>query len=326
MGNTRNESARDFQANRDAFLERPLPSNTEAERAILGSILLDNNLINQAIENIVPDDFYSPFHRAVFAGMMALFENGQKLDPILIGEELKKVGKLESYGGVAAISNVTYGLPHFDNIFHYLNLVVGKSHLRQMIKACNTIVSEALAEDDEPEIVIDNAEKLVFAVADAKRQKREGFKQLAGLTQDVLAETSEFARARGTGNGAIITGLQTGFRDVDALTGGLQKQDLILFAARPGLGKTSFVLNIAQRASKLSGAVVGFFSLEMSKKQLALRALCTEAMVDSFRMRQGFLARNEWERLADALGVINDTRVFIDDTPGLSTLELSTLR
>ena len=126
---------RDFQTNRDQFLERPLPSNTEGERAILGAILLDNALVNQAIELLAPEDFYSPFHRAVFTGMIALFERGVKIDPILIGEELKKEGKLESYGGVAAIANLTYGLPHFNNIFHYAKLVSEKALARNLIKA-----------------------------------------------------------------------------------------------------------------------------------------------------------------------------------------------
>lgn len=224
--------ARDFQANRDQFLERPLPSNTEGERAILGAILLDNSLINQAIEQLGADDFYSPFHRAVFNGMIALFERGAKIDPILIGEELKKEGKLESYGGVAAIANLTYGLPHFNNIFHYAKLVSEKALARNLIKACNTIVSEALAEEDEAEIVLDRAEQLIFALAN--KRTKQSFTAVRPVAEDVFVKVQEYAQRK---DASALTGLTTGYRDLDSMTSGLQKNDLIIVAARPSMGK-----------------------------------------------------------------------------------------
>ncbi|HEX9930574.1 MAG TPA: replicative DNA helicase [Pyrinomonadaceae bacterium] len=224
--------ARDFQANRDQFLERPLPSNTEGERAILGAILLDNSLINQAIEQLTPDDFYSPFHRAVFNGMIALFERGAKIDPILIGEELKKEGKLESYGGVAAIANLTYGLPHFNNIHHYAKLVSEKALARNLIKACNTIVSEALAEEDDAEIVLDRAEQLIFALAN--KRTKQSFVAVRPVAEDVFVKVQEYAQRK---DASALTGLTTGYRDLDSMTSGLQKNDLVIVAARPSMGK-----------------------------------------------------------------------------------------
>jgi replicative DNA helicase len=223
--------ARDFN-NRDQFLERPLPSNTEGERAILGAILLNNQLLTQAIEQLSAEDFYSPFHRAVFSAMIALFERGLKIDPILIGEELKKEGKLESYGGVAAIANLTYGLPHFNNIFHYAKLVAEKALARNLIKACNSIVSEALAEEEDAEIVLDRAEQLIFALAN--KRTKQSFVPVRPVAEDVFVKIQEYAQNR---DSSSLTGLTTGFRDLDSITSGMQKSDLLIIAARPSMGK-----------------------------------------------------------------------------------------
>jgi replicative DNA helicase len=223
--------AKDYN-NREQFLERPLPSNMESERAILGAILLDNALISQSIEQLAPDDFYSPFHRQVFTSMIALFERGAKIDPILIGEELKKEGKLESYGGIAAVANLTYGLPHFNNIFHYAKLVAEKALARNLIKACNSIVSEALAEEDEAEIVLDRAEQLIFALAN--KRTKQSFTAIRPVAEDVFVKVQEYAQNRDVSS---LTGLTTGFRDLDSITSGMQKSDLIIVAARPSMGK-----------------------------------------------------------------------------------------
>ncbi len=308
--------AKDFN-NRDQFLERPLPSNTESERAILGAILLDNSQINQAIELLATDDFYSPFHRQVFAAMIVLSDRGSKIDPILIGEELKREGKLESFGGVAAVANLTYGLPHFNNIIHYAKLVTDKALARNLIKACNSIVSEALAEEDDSNIVLDRAEQAIFALAN--KRTKQSFTAVRPVAEDVFVKVQEYAQRK---DQSALTGLTTGFRDLDSMMSGLQKNDLIIIAARPSMGKTAFCLNIAQRAALSANAVVGFFSLEMSKEQLVMRMLCSEAMVDAHRFRNGFLTRDEWERLGDALGRLSDTKIFIDDTPGISVLEM----
>ncbi len=306
-----------FDANREQFLEKPLPSSVESERAILGAILLDNNLINQAVERLQgQDDFYSPFHRRVYRAMIALYENQSKIDPILIGEELKKDGMLEAVGGIAAIVNLTYGLPHFSNIEDYAKLVRNKAITRNLIKVCNQITSEALAEEDDAEIILDNAEKMIFALAEERT--REGFSHIKPIAENILVKVQEFAKRESN----ALTGLATGFKDLDAMTSGLQPSDLIIIAARPSMGKTALCLTLAQNAAVLEKAVVAVFSLEMSKEQLVMRMLSSEARVDAHRFRNGFLTRDEWTRLGEGIAVLSEAKVFIDDTAGISVLEM----
>ncbi len=219
------------ESTREQFLEKPLPSSPDSERVILGAILLDNELITQAIEQISADDFYSPNNRRIFKAMTALFEKGDRIDPILIGEELKKDGSIDSIGGVATITNLTFGLPHFSNIFDYTKVVKGKAMSRNLIKVCNQITSEALAEEDDPEIILDNAERMIFALADEKT--RQGFSHIQPIAETVLAKVQEFAKRESH----ALTGLSTGFRDLDEKTSGLQPTDLIIVAARPSMGK-----------------------------------------------------------------------------------------
>ncbi|MDQ3801797.1 MAG: replicative DNA helicase [Acidobacteriota bacterium] len=301
---------------REQFLEKPLPSSPESERVILGAILLDNTLISQAIELLSQDDFYSPLHRRVFRAMSNLFERGDKIDPILIGEELRKEGQLENIGGVATITNLTYGLPHFSNIAHYAKIVHDKAVVRNLIKVCNQITSEALAEEEDAEVVLDHAEQAIFALADERT--RQGFAHIKPVAETVLAKVQEYARRESH----ALTGLSTGFRDLDQMTSGLQQTDLIIVAARPSMGKTALCLTLAQNAATMEGAVVAVFSLEMSKEQLVMRMLSSEARVDAHRFRSGFLTRDEWGRLAEAIGTLSEAKIFIDDTAGISVLEM----
>ena len=219
------------ETTREQFLERPLPSSPDSERVILGAILLDNELITQAIELISPEDFYLPNNRRVFKAMIALFERGDRIDPILIGEELKKDGSIDSIGGVATITNLTYGLPHFSEIFDYAKVVKDKAMTRNLIKVCNQITSEALAEEDDAEVILDHAEQLIFQLADEKT--RQGFSHVQPIAETVLAKVQEFAKRESH----ALTGLSTGFRDLDEKTSGLQRTDLIIVAARPSMGK-----------------------------------------------------------------------------------------
>src|SRR5688500_7126494 len=174
---------------REQMLERPLPNSAEAERAILGAIVLDNALITQAIELLKPEDFYVPSHRRIFTSMIALFEHGSEINPILIGEELKRDGSVESVGGLTFISNLTYGLPHFANIAHYAKIVRDKSMLRQLVKVCNKVTSEALEEEDEAEIILDHAEQAIFALADART--RQGFSHVKPIADAMLERVQE---------------------------------------------------------------------------------------------------------------------------------------
>lgn len=301
---------------REHFLERPLPSNEESERAILGAILLDNQLIAQAVEHLKPGDFYSPLHRRIFSAMIALFEASKKIDPILISEELKKEGSIESIGGVSVITNLTYGLPHFTDVADYIAVVRGKSVMRSLIRTCNEITGEALEEEKDPQETLDHAEQLIFELTEMK--ERKGFEPIQPIAEDVVARIHEFKEK----GGGALTGLATGYRDIDGLTSGLQKGDLIILAARPSMGKTAFALNIAERAAMREHAVVAVFSLEMSKEQVVMRMLSSMASVDATRFRTGRIFDNEWTRVAEAIARLGTTRLFIDDTPGITVLEM----
>lgn len=301
---------------REQSLERSLPNSAEAERAILGGIILDNGLISQAIEQLRPEDFYMPSHRRIFVAMIALFERGAEINPILIGEELKKENALESVGGISFITNLTYGLPHSQNIANYAKVVRGKSMLRQLIRAANKITQEALEQEDEPELILDHAEHAIFELADERL--RQGFVHVKPIAQDLLEKIQEME-----GRSSVLTGLTTGFADLDTLTSGLQKQDLIIVAARPSMGKTSFALMLAENAAiHVPGAVVGMFSLEMSKEALVMRMLCSQANIDAQRFRNGFLSRAEWTQLGKSLITLSDTKIFLDDSAGITVLEM----
>lgn len=300
---------------REQLLERPLPHSADAERAILGAILLDNSLVNQAIELLRPDDFYVRAHQHVFRAMINLSERGSEINPILLGEELRREGVLEQVGGVAFISELTYGLPHFTNVGAYAKVVKDKSILRQLVKVANKVTSEALEEEDEAAVILDHAEQMIFALADERT--RQGFSHIKPVADHLLEKVQEMA-----GRPVMLTGLTSGFNDLDQKTSGLQPSDLIIIAARPSMGKTAFCLNVAQNAAIKAGAVVGIFSLEMSKESLVMRMLSSEARVDAHRFRTGYLSRDEWARLAGALGTLADAKIFVDDTPGISVLEM----
>ncbi|MDQ3584919.1 MAG: replicative DNA helicase, partial [Acidobacteriota bacterium] len=304
-------------SNREQMIERPLPHSAESERAILGAIILNNGLVNQAIELLKPEDFYVRAHQLVFRAMLSMSERGAEINPILLGEELRRDGALEQVGGIAVISELTYGLPHFTNIAHYAKMVKGKSMLRQLVKVANKITSEALEEEDEPEMILDHAEQMIFALADERA--RQGFSHIKPVAEQILDKVQELG-----GRNVTLTGLTTGFNELDSITSGLQPSDLIIVAARPSMGKTALCLTLAQNAAldPKAQAVVGVFSLEMSKESLVMRMLCSEGRVDAHRFRAGFLSRDEWARLAGALGSLAEARIFIDDTPGISVLEM----
>lgn len=304
------------EARREQFLERPLPSSEDSERAILGAILLDNSLVTQTIEHLKAEDFYSPLHRRIYGAMTALFDSSKRIDPILIAEELKKEGSVESIGGVATIANLTYGLPHFSDLADYIKVVKEKSMMRDLVRTCNQITSEALEEEEDAVVVLDHAEQMIFALAEQKA--RQGFEGIRPIAESVFTKIQEFAKR----DSHALTGLSTGFRDLDNITSGFQEGDLIIVAARPSMGKTALCLNIAQRAAVREKACVAVFSLEMSKEQLVMRMLSAQASVDARNLRLGMLSSKDWGRLAEAIADLSETRLYIDDTPGISVLEM----
>lgn len=300
---------------RNSPLERPLPSSPDTERALLGSIFLDNSLIAQAVELLKAECFYVPSNRRVFIAMIALFEHGSEINPILVADELRRDNSLEAAGGMLFLSNLTFGLPHVQSVLPYAKIIRGKYLLRQLVKVAHKISAEALEEEDEPQDILDHAEHAIFALADERI--RQGFEHIKHPAERVL-EKAEAVEHRDM----VVTGIATGFRGLDALTSGFQRQDLVVIAARPSMGKTSLALTLAQHAAIENKAVVGVFSLEMSAEALAMRMLCSEANVDAQKFRSGYLSNEEWSRLGKALGKLAEARIFIDDTAAISVLEM----
>jgi replicative DNA helicase len=298
----------------DPFLDKGLPSNVEAERSILGAILLDNAVCNQAIELLRRDDFFLDSHRRIFDKMISITERLQPIDLITLSDELRRAGEFEQIGGATYIASLIDGVPRTDTIEPYARLVKQKSMLRKLISASQQIVSLAFEEEDDADVIIDKAEHLIFEIAEDR--VRQGFQYIGDVAHRRLEQIEQMA-----GRPEMITGVPTGFTDFDRMTSGLQRQELIVVAARPSMGKTALALNMAQYAAK-NGNVVGIFSLEMSAEQLVSRLLCSEARVDAHRLRTGYLNREEWARLADALRRLCETKVYIDDSAGTSVMEM----
>ncbi len=304
----------------DVTLEKSLPNNTEAERMILGVILLDNAAINQAIERLKPDDFFLTSHRRIFEKMIHLYEQGRGIDPVTLQEELRRAGELDAIGGPAYIASLFDGVPRFSNIDNYTKIVKGKSTLRKLIGASNQIMALAFDDEDEPEDVLDESERLILSIAEDRI--KQGFIHIGEVAGKQLEVIEEIA-----GREQLITGIATGFHELDYMTSGLQRGDLVIIAARPSMGKTALSLNIAQNAALHpqhhgEKATVGIFSLEMSKEQLVQRLLCSQARVDAHRLRSGMLNKDDWRRLAMAVGELSDAHIYLDDTPGISVLEM----
>jgi replicative DNA helicase len=298
----------------DPFFDKGLPSNVEAERSILGAILLDNAVCNQAIELLRRDDFFLDSHRRIFDKMVALSERLMPIDLITLSDELRRAGEFEQIGGATYIASLIDGVPRTDTIEPYAKLVKQKSMLRKLISASQQIVSLAFEEEDDADVIIDKAEHMIFEIAEDR--VRQGFQYIGDVAHRRLEQIEQMA-----GRPEMITGVPTGFTDFDRMTSGLQRQELIVIAARPSMGKTAQALNMAQYAAK-NANVVGIFSLEMSAEQLVSRLLCSEARVDAHRLRTGYLNREEWARLADALRRLCETKVFIDDSAAVSVMEM----
>lgn len=303
------------EARKEQFLDKSLPSNEDAERIVLGSVLLDNDVMPSVAEVLAPEDFYSPLHRRIYSAMLQLFQAAKKIDPIMIGEELKKEGPLESLGGISVITNLSHGVPFMQNVDEYIQIIADKATMRRIIRTCNSLSYMVLAEELEPQETIDTVEKSIFEVCERpnERDKAEPF--------GVLAHEALLKRKTAIESGVSMLGLPTGFRDLDDMTGGLHRTDLTIVAARPSMGKTAYVTQQVVNAAK-SGAVVAFFSLEMSKEQIIDRILCAEAHVDLFRYKKNYIVQAEWDRISEALNVLNGTRLFIDDTAAMTPMQV----
>jgi replicative DNA helicase len=298
-----------------AVAERTLPHNLEAERSVLGAILLHNDAFDLAAEVIDAPDFFRDAHRRIFDKMVKLAQRGDAIDLVTLKEELGRSGELDEVGGPAYITALVDGVPRSTNIEYYARIIKEKATLRNLIFSANKILATAYDAEEEADVILDQAEHAIFAIADDK--VRDGFVSLRDLAQASL-DTIEKLHARKE----LITGVPTGFTDLDEMTSGLQSSDLIIVAARPSMGKTSLVLNIAQHVGTKTDMSVGIFSLEMSKEQLFLRMLTAEARIDAHRLRGGFLGERDWGKLSQAIGTLSEAKIFIDDTPSIGVLEM----
>jgi replicative DNA helicase len=307
--------AKEMQADLDAASFKLPPQNIEAEQSILGGILIENDALNTVVEYLEDGDFYREAHQKIFNCMLALSERGEPLDLITLTNELKKKKELEEIGGASYLASLVESVPTAANIASYAKIVKEKSILRRLISTATEIVTQSYHEGKDLEDFLDEAEQAIFRISEhrvkpvfypIKEIVKESFKVI-----ERLYEKKE-----------LITGVPSGFKDLDRKTTGFQNADLIIVAGRPSMGKTAFCLNIAQHASINAKIPTAVFSLEMSKEQLAIRMLCSEARVDSGRLRSGFLSESDWPKLTMAAGALSDAPIFIDDTPAISVLEL----
>ena len=294
--------------------ERVPPQNIEAEQSVLGAMLIKKEAITQAQEHLRPDDFYREAHRIVFETMLELAGDNEAVDLVTLTEALRKKEMLEKVGGISFITALANYVPTAANIVYHAQIVKEKSELRHLIDAATEIASAAYEATDDVKDIMDDAEKKILAVA--ANQTGGAFEPIRNIVIDTVGRVETLYENQGG-----LTGISTGFRDLDRDTSGLQKSDLILVAARPSMGKTAFTLNIATYAA-LHGHTVAFFSLEMSKEQLVQRMLCSEGGIDSQRLRTGQLEDADWDRLINTADRISKASIYIDDTAGINVMDL----
>lgn len=302
-------------ATADTSIERPLPHNLEAERSILGAVLLDNHSLNAAVEKLRSEDFFLPQHRQIFERMIQLAEKQQAIDVVTLMEDLARRGELESAGGVPYLSQLADGLPRVTNVEHYARIVKEKSVLRNLAFSAAAIQEQALAGGDDADVILDRAESTIFQIAeDRVRAGLIGVKELVRDNFDRLERIFS--------EGRRITGLATGYAGLDNETAGLQPSELVILAARPSMGKTALALNIAENVAVRNREPVAVFSLEMSKESLLLRMLASEARVDAHKFRTGHMGRDDWNKITRALTSLGDAPLWIDDSASSTVLEM----
>lgn len=297
------------------MIERIPPQNIEAEQAVLGAMLIKKEAVIEAMEILRPEDFYRDAHRVVFEAIMAVFQNDSAVDMITVTEQLKKSDLLDKAGGVAGVTALANAVPTAANVVYHAKIVREKAELRELINAGSEITGWAFEDSDDVDAVMDKAEKRILEVT--ARENSADFTSMKDIVISVFKQIEE----RSTNKGGL-TGVASGFTDLDRLTSGFQPSDLILVAARPSMGKTAFTLNIASYVAVHLNKPVAFFSLEMSKEQLAQRMLCSEGGIDSQRLRNGDMKDEDWEHVIAAADRLTYAPVFIDDTPGITVMEL----
>ena len=288
------------------------PHSIEAERAVLGAILLNKDAFDAVSSIVKAEDFYSDNHRVIYEALVSIVGKNQRADYVLLSEELKKSQKLEAVGGILYLTNLTTDIVDAYNVEDHAKIVRDKAHLRKLIHVANAVESMAYREEEETEDIVNRAEQMVLDVSGTTKGE-SSFSAMRDVVYETIDRINELQRHKG-----ILTGVSTGFKDLDNLTSGLQKSDLILVAARPSMGKTAFTLNIAQNVAMKSKKNVAFFSLEMSKTQLVARVLAAVAGINSGRIRNGQLSQEDWGKAINALNDLAEAPLYIDDTSGLT--------
>jgi replicative DNA helicase len=297
------------------IIERIPPQNIDAEKSTLGSMLLEKDAIFAAQEILKPEDFYREAHRHIFQAIAALSGRGEPVDLVTVAEELRQRNLLEQVGGASYLASLANCVPTAANVEHYAKIVEEKSILRALISASTRVAQMGYDANLEVETILDEAERAIFQIT--QKRNVQGFVSLRSILIEAFNRIEQLYTQKGG-----ITGIPTGYADLDRLTSGWQPSDLIIIAARPSMGKTTFTLNLAQQAAVDMKIPVIYFSLEMSKEQLAQKLLCAEAGVDSQRLRTGQLVESDWPQLSYALGRLSEATMFIDDTPGISAMEI----
>ena len=292
-----------------------LPHSDEAERSVLGAVLLDNQQFHRAQELLGHRAFYASRHRRIFRALETMAETGVAFDLVTLKDELQRSGELDSCGGAAYLAALLDGVPRSTNVEHYARIVKEKAILRDLVQSAQQIVSTGMQAQGSVDQILDDAERAIFRVAEDRL--RTGF-----LPIKIVAEGSLKAIEELTERKELITGISTGFLQLDELTAGFQPSDLIVLAARPAMGKTTLALNIAAQAALRHGKTAGIFSLEMSHQQVFFRLLCSEARVDAHRLRTGRVGRDDWQRIIKAFGGLSEAPMYIDDTPGMGVMEM----
>jgi replicative DNA helicase len=300
---------------RDPYRDRRPPYSEDAEQAVLSAMLIDQDAVLRAVEHVNDTMFYAERHRRIFRAVLTIAERGGVVDPLTLSEELSRRGELEGSGGKDFIGFLVDAVPTAANIEYHAQIVREKAILRRLIEVSTTIVAEAFEGRSTANELLDEAESKIFQVS--QQQSRDGFTRI----KELLWPTMERIEALQKG-GKTVTGVATGFGDLDEMTSGFQPADLIIVAARPSMGKTAFTLNIAQYAAIEHNVPIAFFSLEMSKESLVQRMITSEARIDAQKLRKGMLRDDDFPRLARAAGILSSAPVWIDDTPGLTILEM----
>ncbi|EGL18186.1 replicative DNA helicase [Paenibacillus chitinolyticus] len=301
--------------NEEMFMGRVLPQNIEAEQAVLGAILLDSDSLITAMERMSPDDFYRPAHQHIFEAMIELAEEDEPVDLVTLTARLQNKQQLEEIGGVAYLSELANAVPTAANIDYYGQIVEEKSLLRRLIRTASQIVSDGYASADDVGMMLNDAEARILEIS--QRRASNGFISIRDVLMEVF-ERVEFLYSHKGGS----TGIPSGFNDLDKMTSGFQRSDLIIVAARPSVGKTAFALNIAQNVGVRAKETVAIFSLEMGAAQLVQRMICAEANVDATRLRSGFLEGDDWEKLTMAIGSLSEADIYIDDSPSVTVADI----